>query len=177
MTQLITDRLILSPVKPEDYQDLLRLWSNAAFSNAIIGRSVTEEEVWYRLLRDLGHWQVKGWGNWSMRLKDNGTYLGSAGLLYYRRTLDPAFDVPEVGWGIDPDYHGKGLASEGVKAVLAWADANLPDRGTACMISPENNPSIKLALRQGFQLYAQSRYNGTEVNLYARPRSLIQSNG
>lgn len=168
MTRLTTERLTLTPVSIDDLPDLRSLWVDTAFTRHIMGRALEDEEIWFRLLRDLGHWQAKGYGNWSIRTHD-GAYVGSVGVLDYRRTLDPPFDAPELGWGVSPAFQGHGLASEALRAALAWADAHLPDSRTVCMISPENAASMRLAERVGYRPYAETTYKGAAVILLERP--------
>lgn len=166
---LETSRLILTPVALTDFEDLARLWSDIAFTRHIMGRGLSEEEVWFRLLRDLGHWSALGHGNWSVRLKGDGAYVGSVGVLNYRRELDPPFDAPELGWGVAPRFQGQGLAGEALRAALAWCDARLPNPRTVCMISPDNGPSIQMAVRAGFARYAETSYKGSPTWLFERP--------
>jgi len=170
VTVLTTPRLTLSPVTAEDFDDQLALWGDADFTRFVMGRSLGPEEVWTRTLRDIGHWAVVGYGNWSMRMTDGGAYVGSVGVLDYRRELDPPFDAPELGWGIGTPFQGQGLAREGLEAVLAWADGHLPVPRTVCMIGPDNAPSFKLAERVGYRPYAQGRYRGEDIVLLERPR-------
>lgn len=166
MTVLTTERLILTPVSIDDFDDQLALWGDADFTRYVMGRSLGPEQVWFRLLRDIGHWTALGRGNWSMRLSETGAYVGTVGVLDYRRDLDQPFDAPEVGWGIGGEYHGHGLAREGLDAALAWADARYPR--TVCMIGPDNAPSLKLAERVGYRPYAQGRYEDAPTTLLER---------
>lgn len=99
MTTLLTDRLTLTPVQASDFTDLCDLFGDIAFSGPIFGRTLGPEEVWFRALRDIGHWSALGYGNWSARLKNGGDLVGTIGVLNYRRDLAPAFDAPELGWG------------------------------------------------------------------------------
>lgn len=168
---LNTERMILTPVGLEDFADLRRLWSEADFVRHIVGRALTTEEVWFRLLRDIGHWRALGRGNWSMRLRDGGAYVGSVGVLDYRRDLDPPFDAPELGWGLSPAMQGKGLALEGLRAALAWADDVLGAPRTVCMIAPDNGASIRLAEKAGYTRYAEGDYKGAATWLFERIRS------
>lgn len=167
---LTTARLTLSPVSETDLDDLLTLWADEAFTRHIMGRGLSGEEVWFRLLRDLGHWQVRGYGNWSIRETVTGAYVGSVGVLDYRRDLDPPFDAPELGWGVAPAFQGQGMALEALQAALAWSDANRIEPRTVCMISPANTPSVKLANRVGYRPYAEADYKGSAVTLFERPR-------
>ena len=167
MNHLVTPRLTLTPVSVDDFQDLTDLWQHPDFTRYITGRALSEEEVWFRLLRDLGHWQAKGYGNWTIRLTDSGAYAGSVGFFDYRRELSPPFESPEVGWGISPAFQNQGIAREALDSALTWADSHLPGR-IVCMISPENAASIHLASRAGFATYAEGTYKGSGVTLYER---------
>lgn len=169
MTILLTDRLTLTPVQLNDLDDLIALWGDPVFATAIFPAPLTSEDVWFRLLRDVGHWQVKGHGNWSIRETATGDYVGSVGVLDYRRILEPAFDAPELGWGVAPRFQGKGLAFEAVSAALAWCDDTLKAPRTVCMISPDNAPSHALAARVGYRPYAETLYKGSPVVLLERP--------
>lgn len=159
----------MSPVSTDDFGELLTLWSDEDFTRHIMGRALGREEIWFRLLRDLGHWAAMGHGNWTIRLRDGGAYLGSVGVFDYRRELEPPFDAPELGWGVAPGFQGRGYAAEALTAVLAWTDRRLEER-TVCMISPENLASLKLAARVGYRPYATTTYKDQPVQLFERQR-------
>lgn len=168
MTILITDRLTLTPVQASDLPDLCALWGDPVFAASIFPAPLSSEDVWFRLLRDIGHWEVKGHGNWSIRETATGDYVGSVGVLDYRRILDPAFDAPELGWGVAPRFQGKGIAFEAVSAALAWCDDALNAARTVCMISPDNAPSHALAARAGYTPYVETTYKDYPVVLLER---------
>jgi RimJ/RimL family protein N-acetyltransferase len=159
----------MSPVSTDDFDDLLTLWSDEDFTRHIMGRALGREEVWFRLLRDLGHWAAMGHGNWTIRLRDGGAYLGSVGVFDYRRELEPPFHAPELGWGVAPRFQGRGYAAEALTAALVWTDRRLEER-TVCMISPENLASLKLAARVGYRPYARATYKDHAVQLFERQR-------
>lgn len=168
MTTLITERLTLTPVALSDYDDLRAMWADPEVIRHIFPEPLNREDVWFRLLRDIGHWKALGHGNWTLRLNDTGAYAGSVGVLDFHRVLDPPFDAPELGWGLRPEYHGKGLAFEAVSAALAWCDDALNAPRTVCMIDPTNAPSIALAARAGYREYARADYKGAAVILFER---------
>jgi RimJ/RimL family protein N-acetyltransferase len=172
MTVLTTERLILTPVAVTDFDDLKAVWADEAFTRAITGRALGQEEVWFRLLRDLGHWQARGHGNWAMRMRDTSAYVGSVGVLHYLRELDTPFDAPELGWGVATAFQGQGLAREGLEAALHWADTEMKAPRTVCMISPDNAPSLKLAERVGYRPYADAFYKDHLVHLLERPSAV-----
>ncbi len=163
-----TDRLILTPVAEGDYADLCALLADPGFCRHIFPQALNAEEAWFRLLRDIGHWQVMGYGNWSIRTRDDGRYVGSVGLLNYQRILDPAFDAIEMGWGLSPAFQGQGLAFEAATAAVSWAGQHLKADRLVCMISPDNGPSLALAARLGFARYTDTTYKGEPVILLER---------
>lgn len=168
MTILITERMTLKPVEVADFPDLCALFGDPAFTHHIFGRGLAAEEVWFRTLRDIGHWEALGHGNWAARLKVGGDLVGTCGVLDYRREMTPAFDAPELGWGVAPRHQGKGLAFEALSAALAWCDDALNAPRTVCMISPDNAPSHALARRAGYLPYVETTYKDGPVVLLER---------
>ena len=170
MTIVNTERLVLTPTAASDIEDLITLWAHPEFTRHITGRPLCEDEVWLRCLRDIGHWQVLNHGNWVIRERSSGEFVGTVGVLNYRRTITPAMIDPELGWGLSPRFQKKGMALEAVTAALDWADRFLTAERTLCMITPENTASSSLAKRLGYQAWATTRYKDSEVILYERPR-------
>jgi RimJ/RimL family protein N-acetyltransferase len=167
-TTLITERLTLTPVQLSDLGELTALWGDPEFATAIFPAALSSEDVWFRLLRDMGHWEALGYGNWTLRETSTGDYVGSVGVFDYRRILHPAFDAPELGWGVAPRFQGRGLAFEALSAALAWCDDALNAPRTVCMISPDNAPSHALATRAGYAPYVETTYKGSPVVLLER---------
>ena len=168
MTTLITERLTLTPVALSDYDDLRAMWSDPEVIRHIFPDPLDAEDVWFRLLRDLGHWEALGHGNWTLRLRETGEHVGGVGVLDYHRMLEPALDAPELGWGLRSTFQGKGFAYEAVSAALAWCDEALNAPRTVCMIDPTNTPSLALAARAGYSEYARTAYKGAPVILLER---------
>jgi RimJ/RimL family protein N-acetyltransferase len=67
------------------------------------------------------------------------------------------------------ETHGKGMASEAARAALGWAEANLPPTPIWAIISPGNEPSIRLAERIGFEKFGESLYRGDPTIVFKRP--------
>jgi RimJ/RimL family protein N-acetyltransferase len=145
---LTTPRLTLAPHDPADLPAFAAMWSDPAVYGPLGGHGFTREEVWHRMLRYTGHWQLVGYGNWAVRETATGRIVGEIGLMDSRRATVPMFEgTPEMGWVLCSWAHGRGFAREGLEAALAWSDAQGIAR-TVCIIDPANAPSIK-ACRQG----------------------------
>src|SRR5262249_53336985 len=156
-----TARLRLRPHRPEDLRDCAAMWADPVVTRHIGGRPLTVEEVWARLLRYVGHWAWMGFGHWAVEDKVTGAFVGEIGFADFRRDVEPSFGgAPELGWALVRQAHGRGLATEGVRAALAWGDARFGSARTVCMIDPENVASIRVAEKCGYRAYARGAYKG-----------------
>jgi RimJ/RimL family protein N-acetyltransferase len=154
---LTTDRLVLTPPVPADLDDMVALWTDPAVYERLVGRAFSREEVWHRLLRYIGHWQVAGYGHWTVRTHADGRFVGEVGIMDSRRDTAPRSEgVPEVGWALMGRAQGHGYAREALGALFGWADARLPR--TVCIIDPANAASLRLATRVGYTVYAEGTY-------------------
>lgn len=165
-----TDRLELRPVEASDFGDMCALWADEDFTRFVTPQPLTPEEVWLRLLRDVGHWRALGYGNWAMRLREGGAFVGAIGVFDFRRAISPALDAPELGWGVTPGRQRQGFAREGLKAALDWCDRSGGVDRTVCIIHPENAPSLSLARTAGYAPYERTEYKGGPVLLLERAR-------
>jgi RimJ/RimL family protein N-acetyltransferase len=164
-----TERLVLQGHRLEDFEECLAMWSDPTVVRFISGKPSTREEMWARLLRYVGHWQLLGYGFWVVREKATGRLVGEVGLGDFHRDMQPPLgDAPEAGWVLSPWSHGKGYATEAVRAALAWADARLSPERVVCIISPENAASISVASKCGFRQTGQGVYKGESTLMFER---------
>ena len=162
---IITDRLLLNKHTREDFDDCAKLWSNPVVTRYIGGEPLDIEASWAKFLRSVGHWLVMGFGYWAVREKTTGLLVGEVGFGHYKRPITKAFsDTPEVGWVLNPAFHGQGYATEAVSAILDWGDQHLPSKRTVCLIDPDNAASIRLAQKMGYSEFGRELYHD-EINI------------
>jgi RimJ/RimL family protein N-acetyltransferase len=120
-------------------------------------------------LRYIGHWQVRGFGPWTVRESATGRFIGEIGFFDYRRDTVPDFaGIPEVGWVTAQWAHGRGFASEALAAMFAWGDRRPGFERTVAMITAENEPSVRLAQRFGYRPVLDVNYKGHTNLLFER---------
>ena len=165
---LTTERLTLRGHCLADFPACAALWADPEVTRYIGGRPSTEEEVWARFLRYVGHWTLLGFGFWVVEEKSTGRLLGEVGFADFKRAITPSFgDAPEAGWVLAPGAHGKGFATEAIRAALAWATSHFGGGRSVCMIDPGNQVSLRVAAKCGFKEFARTLYKGDEVILCA----------
>lgn len=156
-----TDRLRLRAHTATDFAASLPLWNDPIVTRFIGGRAYTPEEVWQRIQRYAGSWVLVGHGFWVIEEMATGRVIGEIGIMDAKRDMDPPFgEDRELGWSLLPDVHGKGYASEALKAVLDWEGRVLGGACLVALIDPDNAPSIKLAQKFGFTERARTIYKG-----------------
>jgi len=167
---LDTERLILRGHALSDFADSLAMWSDPLVTRFIGGgRPSTEEEVWTRLLRYVGHWALLGFGYWAVREKASGKFVGEVGFADLKREISPSIKgTPETGWVLSPSAHGRGLATEAVRAILAWAETHFEAPRTVCLIALDNLPSIRVAHKVGYREILRTTYKDAPTLMLAR---------
>ncbi|HZH50772.1 MAG TPA: GNAT family N-acetyltransferase [Microvirga sp.] len=164
-----TERLVLRSHRLDDFEDCAAMWADPEVTRHIGGRPSTQAESWTRLLRYVGHWSLLGFGYWAVEERASGRFLGELGFADFRRDLNTGLeDVPEIGWVLAPHAQGRGYATEGVRAALAWGDAHFDGMRTFCIVSPENLPSIRVAEKCGYREFARTTYNDQPTVVFVR---------
>ena len=115
---LETARLILRPVALEDFEP----WATymAHESTRFIGGPQPRAVAWRGCMTMAGAWALEGFAMFSVIEKSTGAWVGRVGP--WRPVGWPG---DEVGWGIIPERHGKGYATEAAAASMDWAFENL----------------------------------------------------
>lgn len=166
---LETSRTILRAHRMDDFDAYVAMWADPDVTRFIGGRPRTREESWQRFLRHAGCWSLIGYGFWAIEDKKSGAFLGEAGFHDAKRDMTPSIEgIPEAGWGLAPQAHGRGLATEIVGAVLAWGDENLDEPKSVCIIDPGNTASIRVAEKCGYREVLRTSYHGEPTVLFER---------
>jgi RimJ/RimL family protein N-acetyltransferase len=164
-----TERLVLRGHRRDDFAECAALWADPVVTRYVGGRPFAADEVWTKLLRYVGHWAVVGYGYWVVREKASGRFVGEVGFADFQRDIVPSFDgAPEAGWVLAPWSHGKGFATEAVRAAIAWLDRALGPARTVCMIDLDNAASMRVAAKCGFREWTRATYKGTPTQLFER---------
>jgi RimJ/RimL family protein N-acetyltransferase len=166
---LETERLYLRAHRPDDFDACAAMWADPVVTRHFGGKPFPREEVWSRLLRYVGHWSWLRFGFWAIEEKATGTFIGELGFADFRRDIEPALgDLPEVGWILASAAHGRGYATEGVCAALAWGETRFGPIRTTCLIRPANLPSLRVAEKCGFREIHRTTYKGEPMLIFAR---------
>jgi RimJ/RimL family protein N-acetyltransferase len=148
-----TERLRLRPHHVDDLADCVAMWSDPAVIRYTIGNPSLPQRTWLRLLAYRGHWAMLGYGYWVVEEKASGLYVGELGFADFKRDIEPSIEgMPELGWALVARVHGKGYATEALKAAVSWGDSHLGRLRTVCIIHRDNSRSFRVAEKLGYQV-------------------------
>ena len=161
-----TERLLIRPICEEDAPGFFALRQDAAVT-AMMGffpYTRMEEAERYVLTR----MQMMAKGDclfWAVTLKEDSTFLGSVCLWNFRLDEGSA----EIGYELLPAFHGKGYASETIRAVARYAFITLGFAWVDAFVDPANAPSLRVLERNGFSRFGiTKRYeDAAELVRYA----------
>ena len=176
-----TERLRLRGPRHADFPDSAALWSDPMVTRFTSGKPLSEEDVWGRLLRYVGHWAWMGVGYWILEEKETGRFAGEVGFSDWKREIRPSLQgLPELGWVLSSRVHGQGYATEAARGAIGWARSHLRKHTSSsghagsegpialelraasltCIIHPENVRSIRVAEKCGFKEILRTQYKG-----------------
>lgn len=167
---LTTERLILRAPTVADFAAYAAQRADPAVMKYMgKGDVLSEEDAWLKFQGIYGHWQIVGYGSWMIEDKASGAMIGVLGYADKKRPADhPASGAPEMGWSLAATAHGKGYASEALKAALIWGREFFGPARIVAVISDDNAASIRLAERHGFKQFATATRYGLGRKVFER---------
>lgn len=158
-----TSRLVLRLPRAEDAAPLMEIHHDPkAVKYVVFGTApggITA--AWRNIAMMLGHWQLRGYGQWTVVEKESGHVIGRVGLWHPEGW--PGIDL---GWIIRGSRWNNGFATEAAHAALAWTWDNVDADHIISVIQPDNVPSIRVAEKIGERFERNDSMNGADVLIY-----------
>jgi RimJ/RimL family protein N-acetyltransferase len=165
--ELTSERLILRGWVPSDADALRHIYADPVTMRYIgDGTTMPPDRAWHALASLLGHWALRGYGMWAVTDRSTGEVLGRAGLYH-----PEGWPGVELGWLLDRNRWGQGLATEAAHRAAAWAWETLDVDRLVHLIQPGNQASIRVAEKLGATLDHHIDLNGVAVDVYALTRA------
>jgi len=158
----------LRAMRREDFERFADIWAKPEVVNYIGGTPRPKAQSWDAFLRNAGHWQIAGFGQWGVQVHGSPEIAGQTGFFFGSRGLGEDFDpFPEAGWILDPEFQGKGFGMDAAAAAHDWFDRVVAGR-TVCMITANNQPSLRIAHKLGYVALREVQIDGDAVLLMTR---------
>jgi len=160
---LETERLRLRRPELRDFEAYAALSADPEVMR-FIGEGVPQgrRRAWQAFTGMLGHWSVRGYGQFAVESKASGAFLGRVGLY----EPDPWPGI-EIAWALAREHWGSGFAPEAAAAVRDWAFGTLKLPRLVSVIIPENRASIRVAEKIGERFDRDDKIDESPVRIYA----------
>lgn len=150
-----TERLILRPWEESDFELFAEINNDQRVMEYLPSTKNREESD--QTAQSFAEGILKrGWGFWAVSLIETGDFIGTIGL-DDRYSLFPS--MIEVGWRLNFSYWGKGYATEGAKAALAYGFGNLNLEEIVAFTAIQNERSKAVMKRVGLKHNPEEDFN------------------
>ena len=119
----------------------------------------------------LGHWQLRGYGQWTVIEKRTGEMIERVGLWHPEGWLGI-----DLGWIIRRSRWNNGFATDAARAALDWAWDHVATDHIISLIQPGNAPSIRVAEKIGERFERNDSMNGGDVISADGKKALTNTN-
>ncbi|MBF31503.1 MAG: GNAT family N-acetyltransferase [Aequorivita vladivostokensis] len=143
---IITERLNLRKIVPADLDRVYFLRSNTDINKYIKRPPQTRETAIAHIQLLDGNLKSDKAIAWGITTKESNVLIGSICLWNFSEDKKTA----EVGYDLDPEYQGKGIMGEALKAVLDYGFNQRGFETIEAYTDYRNIPSKKLLKRHGF---------------------------
>ena len=160
---LDTPRLRLRRPEARDFEAYAALCADPEVMRYIgEGVALNRRRAWAAFAGMLGHWAIRGYGQFAVESKATGVFLGRVGLY----EPDP-WPGTELAWAMAREHWGQGFAPEAASAVRDWAFASLRLSRLVSVIMKGNRPSIQVAEKIGERFDREDQIEGIAVRIYS----------
>ena len=111
----------------------------------------------------LEHYKKYGYCFWKLLSKENGHFVGIAGLLH--QDIEGQEET-EISYRIVREHWNKGYATEAASACREYAQKKICKKRLISLIYPQNGASIKVAQKLGAQKEKSVLFIGKEHDVY-----------
>ncbi len=150
------------PVGPQHRDALIRLLGDERVG-ATLGGVATPDDVDAHIARMTRHWDERGFGWWAFSDRATGALVARGGPL---ATRVEGRDAVEIGWTVDPERWGQGLATELGAASIAHAFGPLGLTEVVSFTLVENRASRRVMEKLGFAYAGEIEHAGLPHVLY-----------
>lgn len=154
LRRFTTDRLRLRAITHADDAAFLRIFSDPETMRYWSREPLASLEDAQRMVQEEIDWGRTGSClNWGIARVEDDALIGKISLFRF----DAEHRRAEIGYVLDRGYWNRGLATEALAEVLAWAFGELRLHRIEADVDPDNRASLALLARFGFRAEGRAR--------------------
>jgi RimJ/RimL family protein N-acetyltransferase len=122
---------------------------------------LTRDEAWRDMAMVIGHWELRGYGMFSVIERESDRLVGRVG-----PWMPEGWPHLEVGWTVAGPWRGHGYATEAARASVRYAFDELDAGYVVHLIEDGNERSQAVAERLGARLDGRATVRGHDVRVF-----------
>ena len=143
---LTTDRFILRKLTVDDSDDMYEYAKDQDVTTFLTWSPHRDKGFTFEYLTYLEtRYKAGEFFDWAIKCKDSGKMIGNCGFTRF----DYKNDCAEIGYVINPEYKGKGIATEVVAKVIEFGFSNLLLNRIECRFIEGNSASLRVMEKNG----------------------------
>ena len=160
-----SERLYVKPYRKDDADIFFALNGDEEIMQYIREPKTKEESDAFLEVNLKFYNDYPGLGRFAVFTKDDNSFAGSFSLL----SIDNSENI-HLGYALLKPFHGKGLATELVKASFDYVFNTIPNDKVHALTVAENIGSQKVLLKCGFLFKENMQHEGDEVMVFERSK-------
>lgn len=151
---LETKRLIFRELKRSDLHDVHEYSSDPRTSKYLLWEPHESIEFTREFIEIvISKYKSGEYNDWAIVYKDNGKMIGTCGFT----KIDEENNVVEIGYVINPQYWGKGIATEAAEKIIEFAFVELQANRVEAKFIFGNEPSLAVMKKVGMKFEGYQR--------------------
>ncbi len=160
-----TERLIIREFQVLDIEALAHILAKSEVIQFSSTGVLSTKQTMVRIQTFLDSYQKNGYGKWAIIHRESGRLIGYCGIAIeeIEGQLENA-----LGYRLDSEFWGQGLATEAANACLEYAFNNLNFDYVLGIVEPENQASRRILEKIGMEFVKESTWHGKVVCIYKK---------
>jgi RimJ/RimL family protein N-acetyltransferase len=163
MFWLETQRLVLRDFQQKDVHQLAPILANPQVMEFSPTGIISTSQTQAKIDSFITSYKAFGFGKWAVILKESNQLIGYCGI-----AIEQIENVnePEIGYRLDPEFWGKGLATEAALATIKYGFEQLKFPYILGIVERANTASIRVLGKLGMRYERGTIFHGVEMDIY-----------
>ena len=163
MVWLETPRLILRDFQQKDLYQLASILANSRVMEFSTTGALSIPQTQAKVDSFITSYKELGFGKWAVIFKESNTLIGYCGIAVEQ--IDNV-DEREIGYRLDPEFWGKGLATEAASIVIRYGLEQLRFPYILGIVERENVASVRVIEKLGMKYKRETLFHGVKMDVY-----------
>ena len=161
--QLETQRLILREFHQKDLHQLAPILANPKVMKFSPTGMLSVSQVQAKIDSFITSYKEFGFGKWAVIFKESNQLIGYCGIAVEQ--IDKV-DEREIGYRLDPEFWGRGLATEAALKTLQYGFEQLKFPYILGIVERKNVASVRVLKKLGMRYKRETVFHGVKMDIY-----------